>query len=158
MYFWACFFLFCAMYSSCPEEFKNALKIKSTNFSLGHHLARPAYKDSPKVDVALNDKCCWNFTTYGWHYGILICVYNFPNQVCDYERFGICHHDDQFSWEGEHQNSLGRNSWDLPMCQCQNHNDHDQISPWCDLEEKNKRIRSWLHCYKVLFCNNGQRV
>ncbi len=54
----ACFFLFFhAMYSSCPKEFKNAIKMKSAIFLSGSSSDMPYIRETQKIDVTTHDKC-----------------------------------------------------------------------------------------------------
>lgn len=70
------------------------------------------------------------------------------------ERLGLCCHNNQFSLGGWCQNGLGK-FLRLP-CQCQNHDGHERESPWCDLEEMTKRLKSSL--LSSFFCNYGLKI
>ncbi len=69
----AFFFFVCAIHLSCYKELKNVLKIKMTNFSLGHSLVCPTYADSlmkcvrHRHTVSKIYKHDINFVTYWWH-------------------------------------------------------------------------------------------
>ncbi len=72
-YFQVCFFPFFVFYSSCPKEFKNAIKNRMPNFFLGSFFCTPYLQWISKNWHCNKLQCCENFRTFGllstccWH-------------------------------------------------------------------------------------------
>ncbi len=74
-----CYFVFHAIYTSCPKEFKHAVKVKNTNFSIRHCLVCPTYKESLNIGIITNDKVIKNSILFGLLSALHQHVYNIFN-------------------------------------------------------------------------------
>ncbi len=84
-----CFFLLCMMQSSCPKEFKNAIKLIIPNFSQGHHLVCLTYKEWSKIDIPTNymSLVFYSSLVCHWHVNMSMITLSRGYSVLDLKRF-----------------------------------------------------------------------